>query len=183
MITTLATIAVCVLVGTAGLAIASRISKSKWVMAASCLTCIVSVYLVIAWWGTVPPSYVRVNITSPKPATEVDGFKITVQGDVLPQWARVYVLVHPSTTDQWWVQDLPQFRRIESEDKPAIWSTTAYLGTEELGATDYYDIIALASSDPVICDILTGRYLRPSETVRVLPLLNQSNPITVKRIR
>lgn len=183
MITILTNLVVWVLVGTVGLAVASRISMKKWVVAVSGLTSIACAYLVIAWWGTVPPSYVLVNITSPKPAAEVDGLKITVQGDVEPQWARVYVLVHPSSTDQWWVQDLLQFRRIESDDKSAVWSTTAYLGTEELGTTDSFDIIALASADLLVRDILTGRYLQPGETLKVLPLLNQSNLVTVRRIR
>jgi hypothetical protein len=185
MLTFLARLIVVLLAGTIAAAAAwgLNLKRSRWLLGGGFVLGLLLASLAIAWRATLSPSPVSVEITAPEPQTEFSNFEITVEGNVSPPWARVYALVHPHTTDQWWVQNLPPFRHADLGGKSATWETTAYIGTETLGVDDSYDIIALASNEPLLLDILIGRYLQPAETRNELPFLNQSNVVTVRRVR
>jgi len=49
----------------------------------------------------------------------------------------IYVIVHPLTTGQWWVQSTP------SLSDEGTWETRVYFGTEELGAGEEYELYAV----------------------------------------
>jgi hypothetical protein len=126
---------------------------------------------------TLTPSEVEIEIIKPKPGFVSDSHIVKVTGKISVFTSKFYILVHPSTTDQWWVQNKPQIFGAKSLE----WETECYIGTQDLGKNESYDIVAVASIDNIIFDALAGRLLYPDQKLKALPLLYKSNIITIKR--
>jgi hypothetical protein len=126
---------------------------------------------------TVNVSLDTIVITDPSPGSVFTSPKIKVRGKTSNTNSRVYLLVHPATTDTWWVQDLPDYDMKDMTN----WNVECYIGTKDQGIGDSYDIVALSSVDNIILDALLGRHLYSGENLKTLPVLNKSNIITVTR--
>ena len=90
----------------------------------------------------VPPTEVRaqglsVSIESPEQYAEI-GLSELVRGTVSDPSARPFVLLHPMSTDLWWVQRAPAPPNSDGE-----WATLCYFGTESQGIGDHFQIVAL----------------------------------------
>jgi len=71
----------------------------------------------------------------------------------------------------------------ERDDRAGEWSLTAHLGTRNAGLDENFQIIALASDDSAVFNLVTGRFIRRGLVLRVVPLWNQSNLVIVRRVR
>ena len=91
-----------------------------------------------------------------------------VRGTVSDPKLNVYILIHPLTTNLWWVQNIP------AVGPDGRWQALCYFGTENLGIGEPYEIIAIASSK-------RGLY-KPGDTLKEVPSkLLRSKIVTVKR--
>ena len=129
----------------------------------------------------IPASPVEVRIISPLSGTPVNGPKTTIAGTVSPPHGRVLVLIHPVDSNRWWVQIEPHMSPQESNDTKSQWETTIYLGDETRGIGEQFEVVALGSQDPLLFDILTGRYYQTGDEVYSLPPLSRSNLVTLCR--
>jgi hypothetical protein len=124
-------------------------------------------FLLACGWGQNPST--AVSIGSPKPDTDV-GLKAVVTGTVTNLGTmKVYVLVHPLTTNLWWVQNPP------SPPSRGQWRTLAYFGTSSgQGVGDIFEIVAVA----------TRSTLAAGQTFAAIPPNSaQSDIVAVKRVR
>ena len=103
--------------------------------------------------------------------------RATVEGVVSDPNATICVLVHPMTSDTWWVQNLPS-PPAKVDEKNWRWRTMAFCGTETLGLNEEFEIVALAESKRSICQL--GKQIKIEEFPRDLP---RSEIITVRRTR
>ena len=111
----------------------------------------------------------KLEITSP-----TDGATVTtrelVGGTVSDSKLNVYVLIHPLTTNLWWVQNMPT---VGPDGK---WQSFCYFGTENLGIGEPYEIIAVATSKK--------KLYQPGDTLEIVPLdLLRSRIVTVRRAK
>jgi hypothetical protein len=111
---------------------------------------------------------ILINIESPRQNEQV-GLDGLIKGKVSDPKIPVYVLVHPFSTNQWWIQ------RNASPPRPdGSWQTTAYFGTETLGIGEEFEVVAIATDRR----FFEGQQLPsfPSDVAR-------SDIVTVRRIR
>jgi hypothetical protein len=92
----------------------------------------------------------------------------------------VCVLVHPITSDQWWVQNLPA---LPNEISKGVWSwqTLIYCGTEVAGRKEQYEIIATAEREQGICS--AGNQIKVDEANNLLRNYHRSKKITLQRVK
>ena len=126
---------------------------------------------------TSPYARIEIKINSPSDNYLLEGKLIKIVGEISHPKSTVYLLIHPKSTPMYWIQD-----PIQGDDS-GNWQGTAYLGTDSLGLTDSYEILALSSTSSTIFNILAGRYYYPGQTLDKLPDIGKSNIITVKRIK
>lgn len=111
---------------------------------------------------------VQVQIDSPQQNAEVL-MEHPVKGKVSNPKVRVYVLVHPLKTNQWWVQRLPS-----PPNQDGSWRTVCFFGTETQGAGEEFEVLAIATNDS----------LSEGTTLKELPQCGaRSDIVTVKRAR
>jgi hypothetical protein len=91
--------------------------------------------------------------------------------------ARILVLVHPRTTDTYWIQQPPLVAADGS------WRATCYFGTDEAGLGEECDIIAVAIEQRLLGILApAGLPTEPGATVKEIPrALSRSNVVTVRR--
>lgn len=123
-----------------------------------------------------PPPPVSIAILSPRTNMCFTSQELHVIGTVSPPNAKVFILVHPEDTDMWWVQSYPTVNKETGQ-----WQGVCYIGTKTMGIGRRYDIIAVGSIVPWIFDALLGRALLPGQTISILPLVNKSDIVVVKR--
>lgn len=93
-----------------------------------------------------------------------------VRGTVSDPKLNVYVLIHPLTTNLWWVQNIPT---VGPDGK---WQSFCYFGTENLGIGEPYEIIAVAT--------FKKKLYKPGDTLEIVPLdLLRSRIVTVRRAK
>jgi len=126
------------------------------------------------------PEPCTVSISSPQTGHMVDGYQVTVSGNVAPKTARVTVVVRSESDLRWWVQEIVHTENIDNS--LGEWSLTAFLGTLDEGLNKNFELIALASNDSVIFNLATGRFLRQGLTLPVVPLWSQSDLVIVRRV-
>jgi len=114
---------------------------------------------------------VQIQIESPQQNAEVTLTEI-VKGKVSDPKMPIYVLVHPMSTNLWWVQNLPA-----PPNQDGSWQTLCYFGTENEGIGEYFEVVAIATGR-------TSRRLRAGQTLEELPKdVTRSDIVTVRRIR
>ena len=90
--------------------------------------------------------------------------QVDVSGIVSHFDSRVYILVHPVETDELWVQRLPVV------DKYGRWNSNALIGTDELGAGQEYEIVAIAERRVWWLEtIFDVKEFTPGDTFKELP--------------
>ena len=109
----------------------------------------------------------KLEITSPSDGATVTMTEL-VRGTVSDPKLNVYVLIHPLTTNLWWVQNIP------TVGPGGKWQSFCYFGTENLGIGEPYEIIAVATSKK--------KLYKPGDTLEIVPLdLLRSRIVTVRR--
>jgi hypothetical protein len=127
-------------------------------------TVLFSSILAQAWAGSL-----RVDIQSPKPNQEV-GVEAMVTGKVSDPQSRVYVLVRPMKTRDWWVQQTPA-----PPSHDGSWQVRCSFGTPTEGGGEPYEIIAIASKKRLA--------LKEDQKFEDIPDLGvTSDVVTVKRV-
>lgn len=129
------------------------------------------------WLATRPAPPIQLRIVTPSDGDDV-GLSTLVQGEVAPISSDVYVLVHPLSTDRWWVQNLPF---VQNDGR---WQVRVYTGTETEGIGELYEILAVATNENRLIRILRGDYPIPGQQLEAIPpYLAKSNLIVVRRSR
>ncbi|MBI4514935.1 MAG: hypothetical protein HY699_03850 [Deltaproteobacteria bacterium] len=80
------------------------------------------------------------TITSPRQGDVVE-VRALIEGCVENPKLHVYVLVRPLAVGGWWVQPASPV------DRDGKWRVLAYFGTEEAGRGEYFEIVAVASTE------------------------------------
>ena len=105
------------------------------------------------------------------------GQRVSVEGIISDPNAIVCVLVHPMTTDTWWVQNPPS-PPTQIDENTWRWRTMVYCGTETLGLNEDFEIVVLAEGKRAVCQ--KGKQIKGDEFPNELP---RSEIITVFRGR
>ncbi len=105
----------------------------------------------------------------------VEGAWPTIEGSVVPPEARVILLVHWVHDNKWWIQDSVKRGSL------GAWQANINLGTRQKGAREQFQVVALASTNPWIIDVLRGYWLWDGMTVARPPSLPRSEVLTMWR--
>ena len=98
-------------------------------------------------------------------------------GTVSSSTATVYVLVHPLSTNGYWVQNIP------TVSANGEWRTQIRLGTRSEGAGQSYEILALATNENWLMRLLRQGNLSPLQELDAVPrYLSKPGLVTVDRI-
>jgi hypothetical protein len=130
----------------------------------------------LGWrWNRSSPCEIRVD--TPSDGDSIAEPWATIAGVVSPQEARVFVLVHPSRSDQWWVQRLP------TRAGAGAWKSEVNLGDAQAGRGEYFQILVVASTNPRFIDAVRLQLLTEGTAVERPPALPSSALITIWRAR
>lgn len=144
--------------------------KHMWWSGISGLVALLGCYFACVYWFGSPVA----NVTMELPAA-VRGSWITVEGTVFPQDAKVYVLVHPAKADGWWVQ--PE----AIKGVAGAWKADVNLGTPQNGKDTYFQVVAVATTNPAVFDLLCNFELHNGHPVPRPPALPGTKILTVWR--
>lgn len=133
------------------------------------------------WASAAKPTPVVVAIVEPKSMEQVEGARLRVSGTVSPSRARVTLLVRSERDLRWWAQSV--VTSADAGGGVGSWSIDAHLGTREAGARENFQIVALASADGSLFNLLTGRAVSGNTTLTSVPLWEKSAPVVVRRTR
>ena len=100
--------------------------------------CFAALLVVAGCCGQNVPENLELRITSPVDGADAK-LQSTVTGEVSEPKVQVHVLVHPVTTDQWWVQRPP------SAGQDGKWKTTVFFGTKSHGIDEEFEVLAIAT--------------------------------------
>lgn len=128
------------------------------------------------------PTPVNVVITSPSTGARLEGYRVQVTGTVFPPDALVTVVIRSETDLKWWVQTIVKPEPID-DNKIGKWTINGYIGTDKAGINKNFYIIALASADNVLFNLLTGRTIAARTSLKNIPLWSQSEPVVIRRIK
>ncbi len=110
-----------------------------------------------------------ITITDPRSGQNVEEMYV-VRGKAYSSQLKFYVLVHPHSTNKWWVQSYP----ICQSD--GTWKVGCFFGTEVFGMGDNYDIWAIATEKK----LFVGQQIDVNEVLKVIVA---SNVVTVERTK
>jgi hypothetical protein len=124
------------------------------------------------------PAATTVVITHPPAFSVAHSHYLQMKGTIASKKARVTLIVRAETDTQWWVQEI-----IYVNDRASLsaWTVDALLGTPSQGVGENFHIIALASPNPRLLDLLGGRDLVKGQRLKKVPDWSQSEPIIVWR--
>jgi len=98
---------------------------------------------------------------------------------VFPNAENVYFLIHPHSTELWYVQSEPTSVKRGAQE---YWTAKILFGdSPPKDCGKKFDVVVLASRDDERYDIFRGRILQPGDQIDYLPVLNQSEIITVTK--
>jgi len=142
--------------------------------------CISSIILAIFFWASlrsIKVSPIHLTIDEPKDASEIEEYRYLVKGTVSDVNSKVYVVVRPFETLDYWVQEPP------TVDAYGNWQVYAYFGEKGIGIGDKYEVIALATDENFLVTRASGNYLQLGKTNSIPTNTNRSNFVTVTRTR
>lgn len=154
-------------------------SKSVWKYFLVGIVVSLAAFGGIAGLSIVPASPVEIAIEKPSNEAVISGKETVISGTVSPSNSRIFVLVHPVDSNRWWIQEPPVV--FQREDEQAQWKASIHLGTEDLGAGESFQVVAVASQDPEWFDLLAGRHYQAGDEVHSLPPLSRSNVLILHR--
>src|SRR4030042_3322984 len=117
----------------------------------------------------------QTNITMKQIPHRINKAWVTVEGSVSPPGARVFVLVHPYKEPYWWVQQEAR------KGIQGAWKSDIRIGSPENGGKNYYQIIAVASTNNKIIDAIHNLGIVEGEKLRRPPALPSTDITTVWR--
>lgn len=160
-------------------ALARRLGLRRWPGAALALLGAGAGFASLYLFSTeAQPRKAVVTIRQPPNGTRVAGYRLRVEGVARPADSLVTLVVRSETDEHWWVQDV-----VRPDPQSGLWSIDAYLGTPTQGVRQSFTILALASADGTLFNLLTGRRLSRGMTWWTVPLWNRSPPQVVWRER
>lgn len=172
-VTGLATVAAAISVG-------RLLRMSRIMLAVFAMLCVLAVVAVARLARTVVPAGpVQVEITAPRNGLWVEGTSLSVEGIVRPAGARVTLVIRSERDPRWWVQPVVRPSRIA--DGVGYWTVKGSLGTKTEGIGQTFEVVALASLNNIIFDLLTGRYVTEGDFYHNVPLWSQTPPLVVWR--
>jgi len=128
-----------------------------------------------SWFTHITIRPVKVTITKPVDGEHVN-MRYLVQGTVDDPHSKVHVIVHPLSVSSMWVQPPPL---VNTDGR---WKTNVYFGTHNQGTDEKYEVVALATNENFLVNLLTGNSLREGQILKGLPrITNRSNIVTVTR--
>ena len=133
----------------------------------------ISVYLFCIYLYNNPRA--QVNIIQPVDQSVVNGAWMNIEGTVSPPDARVHVLVHPDQDLYWWVQK-EAIRGIKG-----AWKAEVSLGSLENGKRTHFQIIAVASTIPILLESICNLALVEGEQLKRPPALPSTEIVTIWR--
>lgn len=142
---------------------------------------IATVSLLFAFRTYWPSRPATVTITSPREGRQVGGTQLLVSGTVQPADARVILLVRSETDVQWWPQLPPT--RVLRDDGVRTWSVDATLGTDDTGIGQNFMILAVASADSSLFNLLADRWADDTRARTTVPRWSLSNLVVVRRTK
>ena len=173
-------VCISLMVGTAGATawwFIDQTRKIGHILVAGLLLTVMA-YGALAGLSAIPAGATEVTIDFPPSGMVVEEPEVKVSGTVSPPDARVFVLVYPWDSNRWWVQAEPT---LTESNSGSAWETTVVLGSNALGSEEGFEIVAVASRDPLLFDVLNERYYEPGQELDSLPPLSRSNSATVFR--
>jgi len=175
-------IAWCMLALAAGgltFALSRRLSLHRRLVLALALLVAGAVFASLYLFGIeARPRRVEVAIRQPTNGTRVEGHRLRVEGVVRPASSLVTLVMRSESDEHWWVQDV-----VRPDPQSGLWFIDAYVGTPKVGARQSFTIIALASDDGALFNLLAGRRLSRGMTLGTVPLWNRSSPHVIWRER
>jgi len=117
------------------------------------------------------PRFEIIDLNNPPAKPPATGRTVLIRGIAPNPRVSAYVLVHPMLVPVWYVQKLP-----EKPNRDGTWRTTCYLGGEQQGINQFFEIVAVYPEVPNL-------YHRGQEITAFPGNLTHSALITVKRVR
>ena len=165
---------------TFGLGCLATRGRRPWLSIFAAMTVTVCAYFVYLFGFDSSGATVRITGVD---NTSSSGVWATISGHVSPGDARIYLLVHP-TDDQYWWLSAPEIQG----GTQGVWTTTINLGNDEQGAGELFQVMALASTNPKPIDVVRNVWLSnvaqsTDDGVEVLrpPPLPRSEIVTIWR--
>jgi hypothetical protein len=125
---------------------------------------------VILWQMSIIPG--NVNLAIIEPETNQVRYRESIYVTAMPDPERVYLLIHPHSTQFWYVQGTPTLKTTQlagTETNQIYWKFDVQFGTDDqTDCEQKFDIIALASRDIFWLDLFRGRVLEEGEMVDML---------------
>ena len=150
-------------------------------IATAVITSILTLIALVTYSRLSQSQQCNVAISYPKTGDTTSNFEYTISGIVKPKTARVTVVVRSERDTRWWVQEIVS--AIAENDSVGKWSLKIFLGSKEVGTEQNYEIIALATNNSFLFNLMTGRFLYDGYTSAVVPLWNQSDLVIIRRVR
>lgn len=129
------------------------------------------------WLSNVRVNPVNIAIIEPKDMTQIEGNRYLVKGTMSDSNAKVFVVVRPLESSDYWVQDPPTI------DGNGNWQVNAYFGERNAVIGEKHEIIALATQENFLVTWLTGNYLSIGKRQDLPSNTNRSNIVNVSRMR
>jgi hypothetical protein len=146
-------------------------------------------YWIVLWQMSILPASVNLNIE--RPHQDQVGFQERIRVSSSPSAKRVYLLIHPHSTQLWFLQNTLPLEIVDRDNNleidDAVWVFQAQFGTtEDSDCNEKYDILALASRDEEWIYFFRGRLLTEGAKINLiqmnLPPLNSSDQVVVTKI-
>jgi hypothetical protein len=155
-----------------------RLGMRRWGLVLALLGAGASLALLSLFSTEAHARIATVSIQQPPNGARIDSFHLRVEGIVAPASSVVTLLVRSESDDRWWVQDV-----VRADPKSGKWLIDAYVGTPTEGVHQSFTLIALASDDDVLFNLLAGRHLRRGMVLGTVPPWNRSALRVVWRAR
>jgi len=163
--------------------VGSRVIRIRWIPALFlAILVMTSIFCGLYLFCTyAKPTPVKVIIALPKSGDQVTEPYVVISGTVIPNNARVTLVVRSEKAIKWWIQNMAEVKTVEGV--AGQWQTKVSLGTQEEGIGENFQIIAIASADNVLFNILTGRHFTVRQPCDNIPKWEQSEPIVLRRTK
>lgn len=144
-----------------------------WLSIISGTAATLSIYLFSIFWFGGPVAQVKIKVPPDLLATNRSW--ITIEGTVSPPDARVHVLVHPNQDLYWWVQ------QEATKGIQGAWRAEVSLGIPENGKGTHFQVVAVASTNSIIFDVICNLGLAEGDQLERPPALPSTDMITIWR--
>lgn len=114
------------------------------------------------------PIFDTLNVDSVGSAIPKVGWKVLILGRAPSSHQSVYVAVHPSNSDTWWIQNIPS-----PPNENGSWQSMCFFGNEKQGIGELFEVAVAYQDEPNLYKL--GQQLSSAP--------DNSRIVTVKRVR